>query len=261
MALGVVGVQRLFDPDEVELLEDAAHPLRGRAVPLLVGVNHQGDVVTKGLADRGHPGDVQFPVGLADLELDGADAQFQRAVRVLDDLVDRRVQEPAGGVVGLHRITVRTKQFGHRQAGALGLEVPQRDVDGGDGLGGHPAAPDGGAGPDEFGPDLGDIAGILTDENGGDLLGVGELGGAAGALGVAEADPFVAAFGADLGEEEHHLGHRLLAAGQHFGVADRIRQRQDDRGQLDRGDLVDRCGAGRERISRCARELRAVRWV
>jgi hypothetical protein len=40
VALVVVGVERLLDPDQVVLLEDAAHALRGRPVPLLVGVDH-----------------------------------------------------------------------------------------------------------------------------------------------------------------------------------------------------------------------------
>ena len=64
------------------------------------------NVVTEMLTHRGHPGDVQFPVGLADLELDPADSLGQRAGGVVDDLLDRRVQKSTGGVVGLHRITM-----------------------------------------------------------------------------------------------------------------------------------------------------------
>ena len=48
------------------------------AVPLLVGVDHQRDVVVEELPDRGDSGHVGAPVGLADLELDGADAALQR---------------------------------------------------------------------------------------------------------------------------------------------------------------------------------------
>ena len=83
--------------------------------------------------------------------------------------------------------------------------------------------------------------------------------------------PFVAVFGADLGEQEHHLGHRLLPAGKHLGVADRVLQRKHDRGQLDRGDPVDGRGAGREgfeggvgcgqRAGRLWLEMGEVSWV
>ena len=48
----------------------------------------------------------------------------------------------------------------------------------------------------------------------------------------------------DLGEQERDLGHRLLPPGEHLGVADRSGQRQHDRGELHRGDPVDRRGTG-----------------
>ena len=95
-----------------------------------------------------------------------------------------------------------TEQFGHRQSGSLGFEVPERDVDGGDGLSGHTAAADRSACPDQLGPDLGDIAGVLANQDGGDFLGVGELGGTTCALGVTEPDPFVTVLGAYLGERK-----------------------------------------------------------
>ena len=87
VAFVVVGVERLLDPDEVELLEDAAHALRGRAVPLLVGVDHQRHVVAEVLAHRLDALDVERAVGLADLELDAADAALDRGRRVHQQLV------------------------------------------------------------------------------------------------------------------------------------------------------------------------------
>ncbi len=140
MAFVVVGVERLFDPDQVELLEDAAHALRGRAVPLLVGVDHQRHVVAEVLAHRFDALDVERAVGLADLELDAADAALDRGRGIDHQLVERRVQEPARGVVAGDRVAVRTQQLGQRQAGALGLQVVQRHVEGADGLRGHAAA-------------------------------------------------------------------------------------------------------------------------
>ena len=79
VALGVVRVERLLDPDQVELSKIAAHALRGRPVPLLVGVDHQRHVVAQVLADRLDPRRCRRArVRLADLDLDAADAALQR---------------------------------------------------------------------------------------------------------------------------------------------------------------------------------------
>ena len=74
VALVVVGVERFLDPHQVELLEDAAHALRGGAVPLLVGIDHQRRVVAQVFAHGFDALDVKRLVGLADLEFDAADA-------------------------------------------------------------------------------------------------------------------------------------------------------------------------------------------
>ena len=93
----------------------------------------------------------------------------------------------------------------------------------------------------ELDPQLADVTGVLADQDVGDLLGVGELAGAAGPLGVGEADPLMTVLGRDLDEEERDLGHRLLPSGEHLGVADRGGQRQRDAGELQMGDPVH-CG-------------------
>ncbi|MNH33396.1 hypothetical protein D3C79_939080 [compost metagenome] len=67
---------------------------------------------------------------------------------------------------------------------------------------------------------------------------MGELARATGALGVAEAQAFVAVFGFDLGEQDGDLGHRFLPAGEDFGIADRVGQGQEDRGHFDVGNAV-----------------------
>ena len=77
VAFGVVGVQRFFDPDQVELLQLAAHAQGGGAVPLLVGVHHERDVVAEVLADGGDAARSSLLVGQADLDLDAADASVQ----------------------------------------------------------------------------------------------------------------------------------------------------------------------------------------
>ena len=81
MALDVVGIERLLDPDEVELFERAADPLRGRAVPLLVGIDHQRHAVAHDLPHRLEAAQVAHRVGRAHLDLDPADAARDRRSR------------------------------------------------------------------------------------------------------------------------------------------------------------------------------------
>ncbi len=160
-------------------------------------------------------------VWLAHLELDAANAALDRRRGVHLQLVQRGVQEAARGVVAAHGVAVGAEQLGQREAGALCLQVPERHVDGADGLRGQPAASHRGAGPAELVPEPGDVAGVLAQQGRGDLARVGVLARAAGPLRIAEAEPGVAIGGADFGEQDGHLGHRLLPAGQHLGVADR----------------------------------------
>ena len=70
---------------------------------------------------------------------------------------------------------MRAEELGQRQAGAAGLEVVQRDVEGGDRLRGDAGAADRGAGPHERLVDLGDVVGVLADGDVRDLLEVGVL--------------------------------------------------------------------------------------
>ena len=134
VALGVVGVQRLLDPDQVELLQRAAHPLGGRPVPLLVGVDHERHASPRCSRTARHAAQVLGRVGLADLDLDAADAGSSERVALSMTCSIGVVQEAAGGVVAAHGVAVGAEQLGQRQPGALGLEVPQRDVDRGDRL-------------------------------------------------------------------------------------------------------------------------------
>ena len=130
MACVVVSIQRLFDPDQVHRLEDAAHALRRRPVPLLVGVDHQRRVIAQVFAHRLHALDVERAVGLADLQLDAADATLARGHGVDQQLRQRRVQEAARSVVAGHRVAVSAQQLGQRQAGAARLQVVERHVEG-----------------------------------------------------------------------------------------------------------------------------------
>ncbi len=152
MPLGVVAVQWLLDPDQVEGLQAPAHAPRHRPVPLLVGIDHQRESLAQVLAHRADAVQVQRPVGLADLELDAADALVPGNLGVLQQLLERRMQKAAGGVVAAHRVALGTEQTRQRQPGPARLEIPQRHVEGTDGLGRQPAAPHRCAGPAQLVP-------------------------------------------------------------------------------------------------------------
>nr|GFD37407.1 hypothetical protein [Tanacetum cinerariifolium] len=158
---GVIAIQRLFDPDQVEFFESAAHALRGWPIPLLVGVDHQGKVIPQVLANGRDAVQVNGTVGLTDLELDPTDALLPGHVGVVHQLFQRCVQEATRGVVTAHGIAVRAQETGQRQVGAFGLEVPERHVKRANRLGRQTAAANGGACPAQLGPQLGDVAGIL----------------------------------------------------------------------------------------------------
>jgi hypothetical protein len=177
VAFMVVGVERLLDPDQAELLEHAAHALRRRPVPLLVRVDHDRHRVAEVLPHRLDPLDVERAVGLADLELDAADAALDRCRGVDEQLLERRVQEAARGVVAADRVAVGAEQLGERQAGAPGLQVVEGDVEGTDRLRRQAAAADRGAGPAELVPQLGDVARVLAEQRRRDLLRMRELAG------------------------------------------------------------------------------------
>ena len=119
-----------------------------------------------------------------------------------------------------------------------GLEVPQRDVERRDRLRRQAAAPHRRAGPEQLGPQPLDVVRILADQLGRDLVRVRVHARAAGPLRVAEADPFVAVAGRDLGEQERDFGERLLPTGQHLGVAYRRGERQHHVRERDGGDPI-----------------------
>ncbi|MNI55041.1 hypothetical protein D3C73_1099670 [compost metagenome] len=102
VAFEVISVQRLFDPDEVEFLELAAHAERGGPVPLLVGVHHERDVPADVFADASYAAEVFLGIRQANFDLDAADAFLDGLAGAGLDLVQGGVEEAAGGVVGLH---------------------------------------------------------------------------------------------------------------------------------------------------------------
>ena len=133
---------------------------------------------------------------------------------------------------------MRANEFRQWQAGAAGLEVPQRHVERGDRLGGDARAADRCAGPQQRLVDPVDVRRVLAERDVRDLREVGELGPSARALGVGEAHALVALLGDDLDEQQHRLGQRFLTSGKHLRVADRRLQRQDYMGKREVADAI-----------------------
>ena len=94
VTLCVVGVERLFDPDQVELLQRPADSHGRWSVPLLVGIDHERDIGAEVLPDGGNPVEVDPVVRLPDLDLDAADALGERLAGPLLHMFQWQVQEP-----------------------------------------------------------------------------------------------------------------------------------------------------------------------
>ena len=102
MTFGVVSVERLFDPGQIERLDQFAEALRGDTIPLLVSVYHQIDASINQLVDGLHARQIDHRIGLADLDLDAADAFRQQGLDIGQHLRQRRRQKAPRGVVALH---------------------------------------------------------------------------------------------------------------------------------------------------------------
>jgi hypothetical protein len=77
VALGVVAVQGFLDPRQAVAFELPTDAERGNPIPLLICVDHQGDVVAQLSADRLDPIQVHPGVRLSDLDLDSADSALE----------------------------------------------------------------------------------------------------------------------------------------------------------------------------------------
>jgi hypothetical protein len=54
---------------------------------------------------------------MPDFDLDASDSGADRPRGVVENLLDRLVQEPAGRVVAAHRVAMGAEQLGQRQPG------------------------------------------------------------------------------------------------------------------------------------------------
>ncbi len=118
-------------------------------------------------------------------------------------------------------MAVRTQQFGQRQSGALGLDVPQRDVERRHGLGCQTATADRSADPHQLVPKAADVVGVFAQQFRRQFAGMGVLAKAAGTKAEAESETAEARSCLDFREQQGEAGQRFLATGQNLGVADR----------------------------------------
>ncbi len=154
-AVGVAqGGEELRDVDEV---------LRRRP-DLLVGEGVVGGVVGDGL---GAGAVAVAEAGDGDLGADGAVALVEAGADGLDGLLDRAAL--GVGVAEHLRAAGAAEELVERHAGGLGLDVPERGVDAGDGGHRHRAAPPVGAAVEVL-PDILDAGGVAADQAGDDML-------------------------------------------------------------------------------------------
>ena len=100
--------------------------------PAHVGVHHQWEVRAEMLAHGLHARHVLRQLRAAHFHLDGAEPLLQVVVGLCQQLVQREIQVDAAGVAG-HLRVVAAQQGPQRDAEAARLQIPQRDVDSGDG--------------------------------------------------------------------------------------------------------------------------------
>src|SRR5581483_8121767 len=147
VALAVVERDWLLDPAQAELGGRAAVGERERYVPVQVGVDHQLDVRTDGVAhgpgrldagaQAGRP--LLRPAGQE--ELDGAEPGLDVGPGLPRELVGRQDVAQVAGVHGDARLRAAAKEPVDRLSERFAQQVPQRDVHAGERLdGGAPAA-------------------------------------------------------------------------------------------------------------------------
>src|ERR1051325_6830487 len=117
---------RLLEPADAELGERLDRALGGREIVAHVGVAHERELGTDGLAHRAHALDVARDIE-ADLHLDAAVAQLRQRQRALDDFLDI-VRVERGRVDLDARARLVAQQLIYGSAFGFAADVPQRTV-------------------------------------------------------------------------------------------------------------------------------------
>ena len=142
----VVLVDGFFEKRDVEFFQSPSQLDRVHRVKAAIGVDIKPDIGAGGVAHRTYPqhilGDGVFQRAgfVAPRQRIHADGHFQFVEALIHPVAGRIAQlvavekpEAEGGVNG-HRIARAAQQSPDRQIQRLALDIPQRDVDGGDGV-------------------------------------------------------------------------------------------------------------------------------
>ncbi len=230
-AVDVVGEDGLLVPADAVFLEAAAEAdglLGGVAV---VGVDVELDVVAEFAADGGDAAEVGFGLGAevhADFHLDAGHAALDVGELLVDELAVG-VGGPTAAAVDRGRSAAGAEQLVEGEAQGLGLEVPEGDVDGRDGLEGEALAAEAADAPEHVLPEALDVEGIGAEQG---VLEVVLDDGPQGSRGRGHSEAFDAFIGAEVDE--------AVAAGGHLeggGVGDGRVAGDDEEGGLDVGDF------------------------
>ena len=140
IAVMVLRADRLLEPQDVVLLQHAAELDGVGHREAVVGVDRELDVGPDRLAHGADALGIELQVTQADLHLDGAKAVVLELQRLLHGLLDQpiHVDEVEAGGVGNDLAAIgAADQLVHRFADGAAHDVPQRDVDAGDGRDRH----------------------------------------------------------------------------------------------------------------------------
>src|SRR3954447_10362308 len=126
---------RLLEPFDVEFLQLAAEPDRGRYAEAMIGVDHQLDVGANGISHRLDALKIAIDRAEPDLHLDRLEALGDISGGFLDRFVDQplHVGEIKSGGIAIHLAAERAaNQLVDRLVARLADDVPERDVDAAD---------------------------------------------------------------------------------------------------------------------------------
>src|SRR5437016_3909015 len=206
-SLVVVGSDRFFEPEDVELLDTLGElDCFVRAIRA-VGVDQQLDVRADRVADGLDAGDVLAHGHAADLHLYRASAHLDVGFHLFLELAQTfAVLVIATGDIRGHPVAEPAEEFVQRHACDLGANVPQSDIDGADRAGGESATADN-LGHPHLVPQALDVDRILADQ----VVFQGFDGCLADQARAAEADTRDVFVGLDLDDAQARVGVGVLA--------------------------------------------------
>ncbi len=168
----VVGQRRLLVPDEVEVLEELGLADGAVDVELLVHVHHHLHAVAERLAHRLYPLAIHEGVWGMDLHLVVAAPRARVAGALADEIADR-VRAPAAAAVRVHPVRGGAPQLGEREVGCFTRQIPERDVERGQGVAGDAHATDAAVCSIHLVPEPADEQRVLADQELRQTAGVG----------------------------------------------------------------------------------------